>query len=179
MNEDVFNTSIRKFLKTLGVSAQREIEKAVRQAIADGKLKGSETLPAKATVTLGGLNFSHEITRRDRIGLTRRRPTAIPGCAKGAIPEGVRCAFRSAQGGRRQSTITPLALIGPAHLAISSFRNLPRYSGVARSFGTITAPSWVSRSRTAGVFIAWTAASLSFFTTSAGAFFGRKSAFQV
>src|SRR5262249_48111218 len=31
MNEDVFNTSIRKFLKTLGVSAQREIEKAVRQ----------------------------------------------------------------------------------------------------------------------------------------------------
>jgi len=32
MNEDVFNASIRKFLKTLGVSAQREIEKAVRQA---------------------------------------------------------------------------------------------------------------------------------------------------
>ena len=34
MNEDVFNVSIRKFLKTLGVSAQREIEKAVRQALA-------------------------------------------------------------------------------------------------------------------------------------------------
>ena len=28
MNEDVFNTSIRKFLKRLGVTAQREIEKA-------------------------------------------------------------------------------------------------------------------------------------------------------
>ena len=62
MDEDVFNASIRKFLKTLGVSAQREIEKAVRQAIADGRLKGGETLPARATVTLGGLNFSHEIT---------------------------------------------------------------------------------------------------------------------
>jgi hypothetical protein len=61
MNEDVLNTSIRKFLKTLGVSAQREIEKAVRQALADGKLKGNEKFPAKATITLGGVNLTHEI----------------------------------------------------------------------------------------------------------------------
>jgi Family of unknown function (DUF6494) len=61
MNEDVFNGSIRKFLKTLGVSAQREIEKAVRQALAEGKLKGNEKLPACATITLGGIGFSHEI----------------------------------------------------------------------------------------------------------------------
>jgi hypothetical protein len=61
MNEDVFNASIRKFLKTLGVSAQREIEKAVRQAVAEGKLKSNEKFPAKATVTLGGIGFSHEI----------------------------------------------------------------------------------------------------------------------
>ncbi len=61
MNEDVFNTSIRKFLKTLGVSAQREIEKAVRQALAEGKLKGNEKLPAKAIVTLGAVGLAHEI----------------------------------------------------------------------------------------------------------------------
>jgi hypothetical protein len=61
MNEDVFNTSIRKFLKTLGVSAQREIEKAVREALAQGRLKGNEKLSATATVTLGGLGLSHEI----------------------------------------------------------------------------------------------------------------------
>jgi hypothetical protein len=61
MNEDAFNASIRKFLKTLGVSAQREIEKAVRQALADGKLKGNEKLAAKATVTLGGVALMHEI----------------------------------------------------------------------------------------------------------------------
>ena len=61
MNEDVFNGSIRKFLKTLGVSAQREIEKAVREAVAQGRIKGNETFPAKATVTLGGLGLSHEI----------------------------------------------------------------------------------------------------------------------
>ena len=61
MNEDVFNTSIRKFLKRLGVTAQREIEKAVRQGLAEGKLKGNEKFPAEATVTLGGIGLSHEI----------------------------------------------------------------------------------------------------------------------
>ena len=61
MNEDVFNTSIRKFLKRLGVTAQREIEKAVRQGVAEGKLKGNERFPAEATVTLGGISLSLEI----------------------------------------------------------------------------------------------------------------------
>ena len=61
MNEDVFNASIRKFLKTLGVTAQREIEKAVRQALVDGQLKGSETFPARATVTIAGIDLVHEI----------------------------------------------------------------------------------------------------------------------
>ncbi len=61
MNEDVFNTSIRKFLKTLGVTGQREIEKAVRQALADGKLKGDEKLSAQAVITIGPLQFRHEI----------------------------------------------------------------------------------------------------------------------
>ena len=50
MNEDEFNMSIRKFLKTLGVTAQREIEKAVRQAVAEGKLKGIERLSIEARV---------------------------------------------------------------------------------------------------------------------------------
>jgi hypothetical protein len=61
MNEDIFNTSIRKFLKRLGVTAQREIEKAVRQGLAEGKLKGNARLPAEATVTLGGIDLSLEI----------------------------------------------------------------------------------------------------------------------
>jgi Family of unknown function (DUF6494) len=61
MNEDVFNTSMRKFLKTLGVSAQREIEKAVRQALADGRLKGDEKLPTQAVVSIGSLTFTHQV----------------------------------------------------------------------------------------------------------------------
>ncbi|MGH7002446.1 MAG: DUF6494 family protein [Alphaproteobacteria bacterium] len=50
MNEDEFNMSIRKFLKTLGVTAQREIEKAVRQAAAEGKLKGVDRLSIEARI---------------------------------------------------------------------------------------------------------------------------------
>jgi Family of unknown function (DUF6494) len=61
MNEDVLNASIRKFLKTLGVTAQREIEKAVRQALAEGRLKGNEKFHATATVTLGSIGLSHEV----------------------------------------------------------------------------------------------------------------------
>ena len=61
MNEDTFNTSIRRFLKTLGVTGQREIEKAVRQALADGRLKGNEKLSAKATITIGAVTLTHVI----------------------------------------------------------------------------------------------------------------------
>ena len=59
MNEDVLNVSVRKFLKTVGVTSQREIEKAVREAVASGRLKGNEKLPAKMTLTVGGINLSH------------------------------------------------------------------------------------------------------------------------
>ncbi|MFZ9562095.1 MAG: DUF6494 family protein, partial [Burkholderiales bacterium] len=45
MNDEALNMSIRKFLKTVGVNSQLAIEKAVRKAIEDGKLKGSESLP--------------------------------------------------------------------------------------------------------------------------------------
>ncbi len=42
------------FLKKVGITSQREIEKAVRDALADGRLKGHEKLPAKMVLTLGG-----------------------------------------------------------------------------------------------------------------------------
>jgi len=61
MNEDVLNTSVRKFLKEVGVTSQREIEKTVRAAIASGRLKGAKTLPAKMTLTVGGIDLTHVI----------------------------------------------------------------------------------------------------------------------
>ena len=68
MNEDVFNTSLRKFLKQVGVTSQREIEKAVRDALDAGKLKGHEKLPAKMVLTIGGLTLSHEVNEEIELG---------------------------------------------------------------------------------------------------------------
>ena len=61
MNEDVFNMSLRKFLKKVGVTSQREIEKAVRSAIDSGQLKGTETLDAEVTIKVGGVELSEKI----------------------------------------------------------------------------------------------------------------------
>ena len=61
MNEDVLNMSIRKFLKKVGVTSQREIEDAVRSAVGSGRLKGNEALPAKVTLTVGGIDLNVEI----------------------------------------------------------------------------------------------------------------------
>jgi Family of unknown function (DUF6494) len=57
MNEETFNLSIRKFLKMVGVSSQREIEHAVATAIASGAIKGTETLPADVTLEIAGLRL--------------------------------------------------------------------------------------------------------------------------
>ena len=55
MNEEQFNMDLRKFLKRFGVTAQREIEKAVRDAIENGSLTGNETLVARAHLTVDGV----------------------------------------------------------------------------------------------------------------------------
>ncbi len=68
MNEDVFNASLRRFLKKVGITSQREIEKAVRAALAGGKLKGSEKLQARMVLTIGSLNLSHEVSDEIELG---------------------------------------------------------------------------------------------------------------
>ncbi|HEX9589741.1 MAG TPA: DUF6494 family protein [Bradyrhizobium sp.] len=68
MNEDVFNASLRKFLKKVGITSQREIEKAVREAVEAGRLKGHEKLPAKMVLTVGGLSLTHEVTDEIELG---------------------------------------------------------------------------------------------------------------
>jgi hypothetical protein len=68
MNEDLFNNSLRKFLKKVGVTSQREIEKAVRDAVASGRLKGNEKLPAKMVLTVGGIGLSHEVDDEIELG---------------------------------------------------------------------------------------------------------------
>jgi hypothetical protein len=67
MNEDTFNLQIRKFLKKVGITSQREIEAAVRKALESGDLSGSETL--HATVTLRVPEIGIEMDIEDEIAL--------------------------------------------------------------------------------------------------------------
>lgn len=64
IDEDLFNQQIRKFLKKVGITSQREIEKAVRQAVESGRFKGNETLDAQVTleVPAAGLKVAIEDT---------------------------------------------------------------------------------------------------------------------
>ena len=57
MNEDEFNISIRKFLKMVGVSSQREIEQAVARALEQQAIAGTETLPATMTLEIPSLQL--------------------------------------------------------------------------------------------------------------------------
>ena len=61
MDADVFNMQIRKFLKQVGVTSQREIEATVRAAVEDGRLKGDETVTARITLTIESLGLSKDI----------------------------------------------------------------------------------------------------------------------
>jgi Family of unknown function (DUF6494) len=61
MNEDALNVSVRKFLKKVGVTSQREIEQAIRAAVSSGRLKGNETLPARIVLTVDGVGLAVEI----------------------------------------------------------------------------------------------------------------------
>ncbi len=61
MNEDKLNLQIRKFLKKVGVQSQREIEKAIRQAIESGQLTGSETLMARVQLTVSEIGVNHSV----------------------------------------------------------------------------------------------------------------------
>ena len=61
MNEDTVNIEVRKFLKQVGVTSQREIESAVRRAVEAGRLKGDEQLKASARIQIEGIGLDHRV----------------------------------------------------------------------------------------------------------------------
>ncbi|MDX2288276.1 MAG: DUF6494 family protein [Hyphomicrobiaceae bacterium] len=63
MDEEKFNMSLRKFLKQVGVTSQREIEALVR----DGQVKGS-TLKVRMVLTAEGTGLSHVVEDEIDIG---------------------------------------------------------------------------------------------------------------
>ncbi len=68
MDEEKLNIDIRKFLKKVGITSQREIEKAVRSAIDSGKLTGTETLNARVRLEVDGIDL--DLTVDGDIGLS-------------------------------------------------------------------------------------------------------------
>jgi predicted nucleotidyltransferase len=61
MNEDELNMQIRKFLKVVGVTSQREIENAVHAAVAAGTLGEGAKLNAVMTLEIPALGLHHRI----------------------------------------------------------------------------------------------------------------------
>lgn len=58
MNQETFNLSIRKFLKTVGVNSQREIETAVANAIRGATITGTESFPVHVTLEIPRLQVN-------------------------------------------------------------------------------------------------------------------------
>jgi hypothetical protein len=67
MEQEAFNLSVRKFLKTVGVGSQHQIEQAVEKAIASGAIRGGESLPATMTLKIPALGL--EVAFDGRIDL--------------------------------------------------------------------------------------------------------------
>ena len=67
MDDETLNISIRKFLKMVGVSSQREIEQAVARALQEKALAGSEALPARMTLEVPGLKLRAEFDGEIRL----------------------------------------------------------------------------------------------------------------
>ncbi len=61
MDENTLNIETRKFLKEVGVTSQREIEKAVREALRSGKLEGKKRLKARMALTVEEIGLRHEV----------------------------------------------------------------------------------------------------------------------
>ena len=61
MDESTLNIETRKFLKEVGITSQREIEKAVREAVRSGKLGGQRRLRAHVTLTVEAVGLRHEV----------------------------------------------------------------------------------------------------------------------
>ena len=61
MDEDNLNIEIRKFLKKVGITSQREIENYVRKKFTEGNLKKGQSLEIKMELSSNDGDLSHII----------------------------------------------------------------------------------------------------------------------
>lgn len=61
MDEDNLNLEIRKFLKKVGISSQRELEKYIRKKYYDGKLKEGQSIEVSVVLSSEDDELSHVV----------------------------------------------------------------------------------------------------------------------
>ena len=67
LKEDVFNIEIRKFLKKVGITCQREIEKSVRNAVDNSIIKTNQTLSATVVLEISAVKLKYTIDGQIRL----------------------------------------------------------------------------------------------------------------
>ena len=62
MNEDHLNLEIRKYLKKVGITSQREIESHIKKSITEGSLKVGDSLDIEMKLVVNDINLQHIIS---------------------------------------------------------------------------------------------------------------------
>jgi hypothetical protein len=61
IDQEKLGMEIRKFLKKVGITSQREIENAIREKIENGKLQGVDSLPSRMILQIPELGLEYTI----------------------------------------------------------------------------------------------------------------------
>jgi len=62
MNEDHLNLEIRKYLKKVGITSQRELETHIKKSITEGSLKIGDSLGIEMKLSVNDINLQHIIS---------------------------------------------------------------------------------------------------------------------
>ena len=67
MDEDNLNIEIRKFLKKVGITSQREIENYIRKKFTKGNIKEGDSIEVSMNLSSGDGELSHSINESLKI----------------------------------------------------------------------------------------------------------------
>ena len=67
MDEDNLNIEIRKFLKQVGISSQREIENYIRKKFSEGSIKTGESIKVSMNLSSEDGELKHSINESLKI----------------------------------------------------------------------------------------------------------------
>ena len=67
MDEDNLNIEIRKFLKKVGITSQREIENYIRKKFTEGNIKEGDSVDVSMNLSSGDGELSHSINETLKI----------------------------------------------------------------------------------------------------------------